>query len=354
MMTCIAFVSSTYEDLAEHRQHVIDKLRSSGIHVDPMEDWTAASSAPTALSKQRVVDCDLCVLLVARRRGHVPRGEDRSITQMEYRQAMGLGIDVLPFLLHEEAEWDSGFDEQATDPALTEWRSELSERHTVSKFGKKPESIEVLPAIVRWLQEKPGIDPKRLAALNSVRNITDQVIRAVGHGHDFGNRLDWAKEMDKLGDTYRDVLPDLYMPIQMIAWRIRDHSFDHNQEDSGKYCCDQLVGDLRALQFEVLKVAQKSMAKQEVERLAVEIVSDIELMQHGMTGTVFRTLPSPPEGVSEDSEDFKEYQKALEKSLEENRKLREEERQRLLKRWHDGIEWHQDFAVAAKGAPPSS
>ena len=38
-MTYKAFVSSTYEDLKDHRQHVIKALKDAGISVDPMENW---------------------------------------------------------------------------------------------------------------------------------------------------------------------------------------------------------------------------------------------------------------------------------------------------------------------------
>ena len=247
---------------------------------------------------------------------------------MEYAQAVALGIDVLPFLLDEKADWDSAFDEIGSDPGLAEWRSELGEKHVIGTFDTEPQSVPVSPAIVRWLQEKPGIDSKRLAALNWVRNMTDHVLKAVDHGHDFANRLDWAKEMQKLGDAYRDVLTDLYTPIQMISWRIRDHSFDHNQKDSNKYCCDELIMDLRALQFEVLKVAQQSMAKKDVEAMAIEILRDIELMHMGVGA--FR--PVTPAAA---------------------RQQAEKENARYLKTWREGIEWSSDFAVAHKDAPPA-
>ena len=217
MNTYKAFVSSTYVDLKDHRRQVVAELRKGGIHVDPMEEWTAASSDPKELSKKRVLGCNLCVLLLARRRGHIPQGSNESITQMEYRQAVALGIDVLPFLLDEKADWDNTFDELDSDPGVTEWQSELCEKYVISTFGTKPESVSVLPAILRWFQEKPGIDPKRLAALTSVRNITAHVRKAVDHGHDFANRMDWVKEVQRLGDIYRDLIPDLYMPIQMIS-----------------------------------------------------------------------------------------------------------------------------------------
>ena len=85
-----AFVSSTFEDLKEHRSHVITALRKAGCSVDPMEDWTAATSEPKHFSQARVQGCDLFVLLVAFRRGHVPSGEQLSITQLEHQAALAL------------------------------------------------------------------------------------------------------------------------------------------------------------------------------------------------------------------------------------------------------------------------
>jgi hypothetical protein len=98
-----AFVSSTFVDLRRHHAAVIEQLRKAGISVDPMEDWTADSDEPKKFSTARVEGCDLCVLLVAFRRGHVPDGETLSITQMEYQRACQLGIEILPFVLDEDA-----------------------------------------------------------------------------------------------------------------------------------------------------------------------------------------------------------------------------------------------------------
>lgn len=154
MRTYKAFVSSTYIDLKEHRAHVIEALRDAGFQVDPMEKWTAASDEPKRLSRKRVDGCDLCVLLVARRRGHVPKGETKSITQMEYESAVTQGIAVLPFLLDEDAPWYAKFDERRDDPALAEWLSELQERHVWSLFGLGPETIQIFPALLRWMAER--------------------------------------------------------------------------------------------------------------------------------------------------------------------------------------------------------
>lgn len=151
-----AFVSSTYEDLREHRAYVIDRLRHCGLFVDPMEDWTADTGAPVGFSQARVDGCDVCILLVALRRGYVPGtgGNGQSITQMEYARACALDIDVLVFLLNEDALWRIRFDERATDPLVAEWRALLKATKGVGYFDHRPDSIDIEAALFRWMARK--------------------------------------------------------------------------------------------------------------------------------------------------------------------------------------------------------
>jgi hypothetical protein len=113
-----AFVFSTFLDLKDHRAHVIRELRKAGFFVDPMEEWTSAAQEPKVLSTGRLAGCTLCVLPVARRRGHVPAGETRSITRLEVDEAQRRGIDILPFLLDDDALWKTEWDERGTDAHL--------------------------------------------------------------------------------------------------------------------------------------------------------------------------------------------------------------------------------------------
>lgn len=149
-----AFVSSTFEDLISHRAYVIRSLRRAGIIVDPMEDWTADSDEPKAFSQDRLVGCDFCVLLVALRRGYVPDGEHKSITQLEYDAAITNGLDVLVYLLDENAPWPHRFVEIDKDPDLMEWRRRLEKLHGRQLFGLDPSSIEIAPAVTRWVERQ--------------------------------------------------------------------------------------------------------------------------------------------------------------------------------------------------------
>ncbi|MDR4494662.1 MAG: SUMF1/EgtB/PvdO family nonheme iron enzyme [Nitrospirales bacterium] len=163
-----AFVSSTFEDLKNHRAHVIRQLRRAGFFVDPMEDWTAETNEPKQFSQNRLQGCDLCVLLVAFRRGCIPEGETCSITQLEYEAALKQEIDILPFLLDEDAPWWAKFDEREKDPSLVIWRSQLRQRHGSEKFTLDPQSIDLTGALGRWFAKNEGspIDPGPLEKID--------------------------------------------------------------------------------------------------------------------------------------------------------------------------------------------
>jgi hypothetical protein len=145
------FVSSTYIDLKDHRQRVIAQLRRAGYHVDPREDWTSDANEPRRFSLDRLDGCQACVLLVGFRRGFVPAGQERSITQMEYDYAIAHRIDVLPYLLDDGVTgWPELYDDRTNDPLLKEWREYLDLHHGVERFTAEPTSLDVLPAFARW------------------------------------------------------------------------------------------------------------------------------------------------------------------------------------------------------------
>ncbi len=154
-MTVQVFVSSTFKDLEKHRARAIDQLRNSRFHVDTMEDWPPDTEEAITFSLERIRPCQLCVLLIGFRRGFVPESANLSITQQEIAEAERLGIPVLPFLLHENVKkWS--FDERTTDPEVAVWRHKYRSRagNDQSHFRADPKSLDILPAIMNWLQHQ--------------------------------------------------------------------------------------------------------------------------------------------------------------------------------------------------------
>jgi Domain of unknown function (DUF4062) len=151
------FVSSTFEDLREHRKHVIGALRLAGMDVEAMEEFSASSRSPSEFCSERMKRCNLCVLLVGFRRGDRPPESNQSFTQNEYQEAIDRGIDVLPFILKDSPEiaasWPSALDERANDEEVDAWRKQLKSRHVVREFGVEPPSINIDSAIAHWVVE---------------------------------------------------------------------------------------------------------------------------------------------------------------------------------------------------------
>src|SRR5262249_48649395 len=104
------YISSTYQDLIEHRAAVDRALRRMGHDVIGMEQYVAEGSKPVDRCKADVRAADVFVIIVAWRYGYVPGAtadppDLRSITEIELAEAQASGRPVLAFLLDPEAPW---------------------------------------------------------------------------------------------------------------------------------------------------------------------------------------------------------------------------------------------------------
>lgn len=92
------FVSSTSQDLAEHRQAVIDVLRKANHQPIAMETFGSKAGDAQQVSLKEVEKADLFMGIYARRYGYRPT-DDKSVTEMEYLHAKEKGIDCLVFIV---------------------------------------------------------------------------------------------------------------------------------------------------------------------------------------------------------------------------------------------------------------
>ena len=91
------FVSSTFEDLIEERQEVMQALLELDCIPAGMELFPAADDDQWTLIKRVIDDCDYYIVVVGGRYGSVgPDG--KSFTQMEYEYAISQGKPVIAFL----------------------------------------------------------------------------------------------------------------------------------------------------------------------------------------------------------------------------------------------------------------
>lgn len=91
------FVSSTFADLQDERQEVMQALLELDCIPSGMELFPAANEDQWTLIKKVISDCDYYMVIVGGRYGSI--GPDGlSYTEMEYRHAVDLGKPILGFV----------------------------------------------------------------------------------------------------------------------------------------------------------------------------------------------------------------------------------------------------------------
>jgi hypothetical protein len=153
------YLSSTYADLKDFRAAVAQTLRKMRHDVIGMEDYVAADERPLAKCLRDVAASDLYVGLFAWRYGYVPdrdNAQRRSITELEYRRAVGAKKPCLIFLLDDDAPWpaaaiDAISGETRAAKQVARLRRELSRQRLVS-FFRTPDELAREVSVSVYLQ----------------------------------------------------------------------------------------------------------------------------------------------------------------------------------------------------------
>jgi|SRR5680860_64562 len=99
------FLSSTYEDLIEHRQKAIEALERLGPQVRGMEKFVAQPVEPSVACLSEIEVCELFVGIYAHRYGHIPHGSAVSITEAEFRHARDHKKPIFCFEVDPDYPW---------------------------------------------------------------------------------------------------------------------------------------------------------------------------------------------------------------------------------------------------------
>jgi hypothetical protein len=141
--TTRVYLSSTLDDLADQRSVIRRAL--ARMPVVCLGDGPAGPRATIAERRELVRDCDLYLGVFAWRYGDVPAGENVSITELEYREAVSQGRRRLILLLPEGRPWlpehvDRGDDQQRIE-AL---RATLRATETCRDLPASPTALAAL------------------------------------------------------------------------------------------------------------------------------------------------------------------------------------------------------------------
>ena len=133
------FVSSTFIDLAEHRETVQKALRQLGAVDISMENLGARDERPKAECLRIISEeVDTFVGIYAHRYGFVPKGDPKSITESEYDAASQSGLPRFIYLVNEDALWSPKFIDAGTSAGkLTKFKQRVSSTHICKRFSTK-------------------------------------------------------------------------------------------------------------------------------------------------------------------------------------------------------------------------
>ena len=150
------YLSSTDRDLAEYRRAVYDALAKLRYDVFAVDGQGAADTQSADKRLSTVADCSIFIGIVAWRYGHVPPGETRSITELEYHAAGRHGLSRFVFVLDEDAAWPYRMIEDGEGAEkLKEWRKDLVAAHAVA-FQSDPNDVasKVIATVAKWSREQ--------------------------------------------------------------------------------------------------------------------------------------------------------------------------------------------------------
>lgn len=150
------FVSSTYQDLLEERQEVMQALLELDCIPVGMELFPAADDDQWTLIKGLIKDCDYYVLIVGGRYGSV--GPDsKSYTQMEYEYAISQEIPVISFLPKDPDKIEVGKTEKKAEgkERLEQFKSLVQQK--MCRFWTNPSDLgsQVSRSLIKLIKSNP-------------------------------------------------------------------------------------------------------------------------------------------------------------------------------------------------------
>ncbi len=129
------FISSTYEDLKDHRKAVDDILRRMQETSVIMEFFGARSQEPVVACIEEVKACSFFIGIYAHRYGYIPEDSDISITEMELNCAEAQGLKILCYRVDENHPWPPPFIEDgAKKHKLQQLKKRISEKYVRGTF----------------------------------------------------------------------------------------------------------------------------------------------------------------------------------------------------------------------------
>ena len=215
------FVSSTYADLKQERQRVIQALMEMDCIPAGMELFPAADDEQWAFIKRIIDDCDYYLIIIGGRYGSTTP-EGISYTEKEFDYALERGLKIVA-LLHEDPD-AIPVNKSDIDPTLRQKLKTFREKVATNRLVKFWKSADELPGMVAlslsktiktypavgWVRASSVASQDMLIEINELRKENNELRQQLANlkpedVEEFENIADFDAEIAVTGNTHYHV-----------------------------------------------------------------------------------------------------------------------------------------------------
>jgi hypothetical protein len=219
------FVSSTYADLKDERQRVIQTVIQMDCIPAGMELFPAADEEQFAFIKRVIDDCDYYLLIIGGRYGSIG-AEGISYTEKEYNYAVSIGLKVIALIHGNPGE--IAFEKSEQDPTLRERLRQFRNEAATNRLVKYWTSAQELPGLVAlslantikmfpaigWVRANKAASEDLLAEINELRKDNNNSRKQNDELQMELNRFSSLPALENLAE-----LQDEFVLFGTYAWR---------------------------------------------------------------------------------------------------------------------------------------
>jgi hypothetical protein len=184
------FVCSTFSDLSQEREMVLDAIRRLKLQHDSMEFFGARAERPIETCLQEVRTSDVLVVIVGHRYGSMVPSLGISYSEAEYAEAFRLKKPCLVYMRDDEVLILPRHMERDPEKLklLETWKRTLQSRHTVATFEDGGRlAVQVAADLARTIQDLEEVARARASARTEegptiVAEVTSVITHALGQG----------------------------------------------------------------------------------------------------------------------------------------------------------------------------
>ncbi|HAS6064855.1 TPA: DUF4062 domain-containing protein [Vibrio vulnificus] len=228
------FVSSTYADLKEERQQVLQTLMEMDCIPSGMEMFPATDEEQWEFIKKVIDDCDYYLLIIGGRYGSLS-SDGISYTEKEYRYAVEKGIKVIAFL-HQSPD-ELAVVKTDIDPGLMAKLKEFRENVATGRLVRFWSHANELPGLVAlsltktikmypaigWIRASSQSSAESLGEINELRKENDRLRKSLENlesapKFSLPNLADYSESIELNGTYKRQINGSSYGWQTEMTW----------------------------------------------------------------------------------------------------------------------------------------